>query len=375
MILSACPHAGDCGSCAGYLKESSSFYEAKERVLAEAAKECGLDLPCFAMVSVGDYEFRDRVDLTWHQGRLGFFHAEKKEIVDLLNCLQLSPKLLRWVLEFKNVFKETKIKKASIRLRVSPDSLKGLWLDCSHEETAIFLKESDLVSSLLKLCHIEVGQRFKSVIKKNDGSFGLSKERTMQSWFETFDKNGNPIPLNSFVASFTQTGVNANRVMVKQALELLSKTPDLPVVELFCGLGNFSFALASTGRKLQCYEVDELSLACFKKTLEEHPELKETIFLHELNLYQDAGLPALFEDSLLFVDPPRSGLKNVLGHILRTTKEKRPKFILYVSCFAPTLASDLSELTKYDYSIEDLRGFDQFPQGSHSEWGVLLKKN
>ncbi len=370
-----CPHAAICGSCAGYERESSFFYEAKELALTEAAKENKLTLPCMVMVSVGDFEFRDRVDLTWQDGRLGFFEIQKKEVFDLLHCSQLNPQLLKWVLEFKEIFKTTKIKKASLRLRVSPEGQKGLWLDCSHEDTALFLKDEALVSKLLSLSHVEVGQRFKSIIRKEDGSYGLSKERKMHSWFQTFDLNGKSIPLNSVVASFTQTGIRANRVMIGQVLDLLKKTPELPIVELFCGLGNFSFALASTGRNLQCYEVDELSLACFKKTLEEQAWVKNKIVLHELNLYQNAGLPELYENSLLFVDPPRSGLKNVLGHIIKTAKEKRPEFILYVSCFAPTLVQDLAELTKHDYSIEDVRGFDQFPQGNHCEWGVLLKKN
>lgn len=375
MNLAPCPHAGECGGCAGYEFPSSSFDEAKERVLTQAAQELNLQLPCLAMIRAGDDAFRDRVDLTFSKGKLGFFKKEKSEVFDLVFCRQLSPLLQKCVSEFQTWVKNLKIEKGSVRLRISPQGVKGVWLDFSNADTALFLKETELVSQLLKLAHVEVGQRLKTIIKKDDGSFGLSKERILLPWFTTFGGHElRPFMLNSLVGSFTQTGVKANRVMVAQVLELLHKTPELPIMELFCGLGNFTLPLASSGRPVHAYEVDELSLACLKKTLDENPEVKERVKIHELNLYSNSGLPSFSEESLLFVDPPRSGLKNVLGHILATAKEKRPQFILYVSCFAPSLAFDLSELCKAGYLIEDLRGFDQFPQSTHCEWGVLLKK-
>lgn len=375
MTLAPCPHAGQCGGCAGYLEPSSSFYEAKERVLTEAASTHSLVLPCIAMIAAGDDAFRNRVDLTFQNGKLGFFEIEKSQVFDLVLCRQFSPSLQAWVSEFQTWIKKINIQKGSVRLRVSPQGKKGVWLDFSHEDTALLLKETQLLKELQAKAHVEVGQRFKTLTLKPDDTFGLSKEREFHPWFMSFRAGGlQPYPLYSVVGSFTQPGIKANRVLISQVLELLKKTPPYPVMELFSGLGNFTLALASAGRKVDCFEVDELSLASFRHTLKELPELSSSINIHEMNLYKKSGLPDFYHESLLFVDPPRSGLKDVLAHLLATAANKRPEYILYVSCFAPSLAEDLARLKEAGYYIEDLRGFDQFPQSTHCEWGVLLKK-
>lgn len=376
MTLSPCPHAGLCSGCAGYIELTSSFYEAKERVLTEAAQEVGLILPCIAMVAAGDDAYRDRVDLTFQNGKLGFFSLEKKNVFDLVLCRQFSPALQEWVTEFQSWIKKLDVQKGSVRLRVSAQGVRGVWLDFSNEDIARLLKQTEWLCELKSKAQVEIGQRFKALVQKADGTFGLSKEREFHPWFMTFRAGGlQPYLLYSAIGSFTQPGIKANRVLVGQVLELLKKTPEYPVMELFSGIGNFTLALASAGRKVDCFEVDELSLASFRQTLFTLPELNERIHIHEMNLYQKVGLPEFHAESILFVDPPRSGLKEVLTHLLATASVRRPDYILYVSCFAPSFAQDLAKLVKAGYEIEDLRGFDQFPQSCHCEWGALLKKN
>jgi len=376
MSSTACLHAGICSSCAGYVQYSSSFYDDKKNILINETKMRGLDLPPISISSIGDYDFRDRVDLIYEDGKLGFFEKEKKVIFDLVSCHQFSPALKEWFFEFKIWAKKIKIKKGSVRLRVSPEGKKGAWLDFSNHDVAILLTEKELLQELYKMCSVEVGQRLKKLIIKSDGSLGLSKEREFYPWFETYYGDDlQAFPLYCAIGSFTQPGIVANKVLVKHVLELLKKTPNYPVMELFCGPGNFSFPLASTGRMIDSYEIDEFSLACFRHTLKKHPTLNEHLHLHELNLYKKSGLPDLKRELVLFVDPPRSGLKNVLHYLRATAFEKRPHCLIYVSCFAPSLAQDLLVLTELGYELEDVFGIDQFPQSKHCEWGVLLIKN
>jgi 23S rRNA (uracil1939-C5)-methyltransferase len=148
----------------------------------------------------------------------------------------------------------------------------------------------------------------------------------------------------------------------------------MQIIELFSGLGNFTLPLASLGHKVTAYEVNEVALQSFKVTTASLPSLTRNINFLQSNLYQDKALPSLQGFDLLFVDPPRSGLKGLLPHMASHAENERPKNLIYVSCFAESMASDLRALSELGYKLTALSGVDQFPNTPHCEWIARLER-
>jgi 23S rRNA (uracil1939-C5)-methyltransferase len=74
---------------------------------------------------------------------------------------------------------------------------------------------------------------------------------------------------------------------------------------------------------------------------------------------------------LVVIDPPRAGAKPILRSIL----ELAPKHVAFVACDPVTLARDLRVLTEVHYEIDEVRGFDMFPQTHHVETLVWLSRS
>ncbi len=137
-------------------------------------------------------------------------------------------------------------------------------------------------------------------------------------------------------------------------------------VDLFSGVGLFSFPLARRYRKVMAVEGDQISARYARlnvrrnkvENLETVNQAVETWLVDKL----PTGLDRLV------VDPPRTGLSVKVRTILL---DRRPARITYVSCHPAALARDLRQLQK-GYTVESVVFFDLFPQTGHMETVVQL---
>lgn len=327
------------------------------------------NLPEVKIHSLAPYELRHRFDFTIHDGKFGLYDQNKK-ILDLESCLQLAPKLNSIYQEFKNLTQEKfvrLIKKGSVRIRVSPNQDKGLWLDFSNLDIKSLLDEKELLRSLLTAgFHIEYGQRNKRIMLQ-DNLPKVSDPKPFP-WFQTYTQQEKPLQLNGYISSFTQP----SWLTAKKILEIIFSwistfSQPLKIAEFGSGLGQYTLPLLALGHHLDAYEWDlsaceNLNLNCKENHLTTH-NLK--IFNDDFH-HQD-----IHEKSydLVLVNPARSGLKNFAEQILKT----RPNQIIYVSCFPESLHLDLKSFLRQGlYQISDLHIVDQFPQTKHYEACVLL---
>lgn len=171
---------------------------------------------------------------------------------------------------------------------------------------------------------------------------------------------------------FVQVNASVNRKMVATALELLNPGPDDRVLELFCGIGNFSLPLAR-----QCSHVlgveGEQSLVGRAKGNAETNGISNCDF-RVADLGKIDGSESWLADdwSGLLLDPARSGAMEVVRHIGRID----PSRIVYVSCHPATLARDLNMLvTEQGFQLEAAGIIDMFPHTAHVESIAVLSKN
>ena len=172
-------------------------------------------------------------------------------------------------------------------------------------------------------------------------------------------------------AMFTQVNYDINQKMVSRALEALALTKDDRVLDLFCGLGNFTLPLATRAGHVVGIEGD-LPLV---KHARENARLNglENVEFHVADLTQDVkDLPWCTQKfSKVLLDPSRAGASEVLHHF----KHWQPERVVYVSCNPSTLARDAGILVnELGYKLVKAGVMDMFPQTAHVESIALFVK-
>lgn len=171
---------------------------------------------------------------------------------------------------------------------------------------------------------------------------------------------------------FTQVNAEINKQMVARAIELLQPDSSDKILELFCGLGNFTLPLAKRVASVVGVEGDKGLV----ERARENAKLNsiENITYHVANLMEDvSAAPWLRKASYnkVLIDPPRSGAIEILPNIVNLDVER----ILYISCNPATLARDSNYLVnEAGYRLASAGVMDMFPHTSHVESIALFVK-
>jgi 23S rRNA (uracil1939-C5)-methyltransferase len=167
---------------------------------------------------------------------------------------------------------------------------------------------------------------------------------------------------------FVQAHEQVNQHMVATAVEWLAAGEADTVLELFCGMGNFSLPLAKHAQNLLGLELSDKSVAAAKENALANG-LTNCTFA-KVDIFADDWIcPREFSHVLL--DPPWDG---ALAAATQLAKRKSVKRIVYVSCHPATLARDLVLLQKGGFKVQKICMADQFPQSYHVESVVLLTR-
>ena len=177
--------------------------------------------------------------------------------------------------------------------------------------------------------------------------------------------------------SFTQPNAAVNSKMLEWAVDC-TRNSQGDLLELYCGNGNFSIALAQNFRKVLATEISKPSVAAaqfniaanqinnlqiIRMSAEEFTQAMQGV--REFNRLKGIDLKA-YECNTIFVDPPRAGLDAETVKLVQQYER-----ILYISCNPHTLCDNLQTLSQ-THSIEKAALFDQFPYTEHMEAGVRL---
>lgn len=179
--------------------------------------------------------------------------------------------------------------------------------------------------------------------------------------------------------SFTQPNGKMNIKMLEWARNCTASSQG-DLLELYCGNGNFSIALASNFRKVLATEISTTSVASAQYNIAKNGvdnlqiiRMSAEEFTQAMNgvrafyRLRDVDLKS-YECNTIFVDPPRAGLDPDTLNMLQGYER-----ILYISCNPHTLAENLVQLCQ-THRIERCALFDQFPYTDHIESGVWLVK-
>ncbi len=134
-------------------------------------------------------------------------------------------------------------------------------------------------------------------------------------------------------------------------------------MELFCGLGTFSFIMAQNKCKIEAYDNAPASINAAKLALKELPYLQGQLIFIERDLHRQPLRPNEFKQDLVILDPPRAGAKEAIMQIALSSVKK----IIMISCNPKSFARDMEILKKAGFYINQFSLLDQFVYSSHSE--------
>lgn len=179
--------------------------------------------------------------------------------------------------------------------------------------------------------------------------------------------------------SFTQPNALVNQKMIGWALDV---TRDLEgdLLELYCGLGNFTLPLATQFPNVVATEISKSSVAAAKYNMQlnkiyniafarmSSEELSACINSGQLNTRLKEINFDQFSCKTVLVDPPRAGLDDDTLALVQKFEN-----VVYISCNPDTLSDNLTTLTQ-THDLQHFALFDQFPYTHHAECGVMLSK-
>ncbi|MGU3522167.1 23S rRNA (uracil(747)-C(5))-methyltransferase RlmC [Enterobacteriaceae bacterium C23F] len=174
----------------------------------------------------------------------------------------------------------------------------------------------------------------------------------------------NGVPLWIRPQSFFQTNPTVASQLYATARDWVHELPVQHMWDLFCGVGGFGLHCATPEMTLTGIEISAEAIACAKQSAQELG--LQNLHFQALDSTQFATAQGSVPE-LVLVNPPRRGIGKALCDYL---SEMAPKFIVYSSCNAQSMAKDFSHLP--DYRVARVQLFDMFPHTAHYEVLTLL---
>tara|TARA_R110000868_G_scaffold144960_3_gene364488 strand:+ start:1768 stop:3096 length:1329 start_codon:yes stop_codon:yes gene_type:complete len=169
---------------------------------------------------------------------------------------------------------------------------------------------------------------------------------------------------------FTQVNTDINRKMVKRSVDFLQLTKEDTVLDLFCGLGNFTLPIATQAKHVVGVEGSDLMTE--RAGMNAKANKLSNVEFHAANLMEsiDEFEWAKQHYDKILLDPPRSGAEMLVQQIERFNAS----LIVYVSCNPATLARDAAILAEKGYKLNKAGIMDMFPHTSHVESIAVFSK-
>jgi 23S rRNA (uracil1939-C5)-methyltransferase len=361
-----CPVFGACGGCQWQHLPYHVQVEWKERIFADQLIRGGQALrerirPLLA--APAEWHYRSRVQLKCRQSAagfvMGFYRRGSHFIIDIPACPISDPRLNRALALFREwlpaapgadripqvdlaVDDAGRVRAVAHSLAERPSVLADYLRPLAEAAGIALFLQSGRKSTLTPVC--------------GDEALVIAVDSP-------------PLALAYGPGGFAQVNLAQNRTLVQTVLEALDWQGAERVLDLFCGMGNFSLPLARRVAAVTGVE-DFLPSIAWARNNAARNGLTNADFQARP---AEGALRDLFPQQppdLVVLDPPRTGAYSVT----RDLTGARPAHVLYISCDPATLARDLVPLLHGGYRLAWSQAIDLFPQTHHTESVTLLER-
>lgn len=364
-----CPHFGGCGGCALQHLSAEQQIEAKQHVLAENFERIGKVAPGRWLPALTDqpwgYRRKGRLSVKWVEKKgkalVGFREDNPRFVADLSECHTLLPDVGMRIKALSELIGSMQAKReiAQIEIAAGDDSVVLVF------RNLVTLIEDDLAR--LKAFGQAHGLAIMLQPKGPDSVVPLWPE-TVDLHFRINDAN---LDLAFEPLDFVQVNAGMNQRMIAQAIELLQPESSDTVLDLFCGLGNFTLPVARQVAAVVGVEGDQALVGRAAANAMRNGIANAQFHAADLFLDQSTAPWSNARYDKLLLDPPRSGASQVLEYLPRKGTDR----IVYVSCHPGSLARDAGILVgKHGFHLCEAGVMDMFPHTAHVESIALFER-
>ncbi|MCL5974768.1 MAG: 23S rRNA (uracil(1939)-C(5))-methyltransferase RlmD [Gammaproteobacteria bacterium] len=364
-----CQHFGICGGCSLMHMSPEAQLSLKQDTLKEQLSHFGQLTP--------EHWLPPLTGPLWgyrRKARLGVRYVTKKEkvlvgfrekgtpyLAELTQCEVLDPRVGLRLEELGKMIASLEAYNRIAQIEVAMDDAN----------TALVFRNMDPLCETDKQKLINYGQQHDLWIYQQPGG----PDTVSALWPQAPQLHYAPedgLRLEFAPGDFTQVNAGINHKMIAKAIELLDLEQNDRVLDLFCGLGNFTLPLAKRVSSVIGVEGDKSLVAHAQRNATINDLDNAEFEMADLTTTQLKDYPwAQAGFTKVLLDPPRSGAFEVLGQIADLGAET----IVYVSCNPATLARDAGELVnQHGYILVQTGIMDMFPHTSHVESIALFKK-
>jgi 23S rRNA (uracil1939-C5)-methyltransferase len=368
-VQPVCPHFGYCGACSLQHLSMDAQLARKHAALMQQLKDTGhvepvstyepLSGPLWnyrrkARLSVRDVAAKDRV-------LVGFRERDGRFVADMDDCHILRREIAENLPKLARLIETLECRTTIPQVEVS----------CGDEQCAMIIRHLEDLSAAdaesLKLFAAGTGLGLYLQPAGPDSLQLLGPEDFQLKYaIEALGLQFHFEPLD-----FTQVNGDLNQLMVMRALELLDPQTEDNILDLFCGLGNFTLPLATRAGQVLGIEGSEEMVERGRSNAVLNG--LDNVKFESTDLYRPCDRAPWPDGDYhkILLDPPRSGAQELLPWIAASKVNR----VLYISCNPETLARDAEILVnQYGFSLEGAGIINMFPHTPHSEAIALFER-
>ncbi len=373
-VAPECPHFGVCGGCALQHLKPEKQIQFKQQTLIENLHRIGKVEPAEIWQPITSdywgYRRKARLSVRYVPKKdervlVGFREQYGRFVADCQECKILDERFGSRLPEFS-----TLIRSLSNHARIPQVEVSAG--DGGAQGAAIIIRNlEDFSADDLNKLRDFAEQSELAVLLQSKGpdSVKLLEGTKPSDLFYSFSEH--QIKMKFDAADFIQINAGLNKKMINRALELLQPQADDLILDLFCGLGNFSLPLARYSGQVIGVEGDRRLVEKARENAKLNGLENANFFVADLTESPQHAAWLKPRYSKILVDPPRSGAEFILPHLAASSADT----ILYVSCHPASLARDAGILVnEHGFSLQGAGVMDMFPHTAHVESIAVFKR-
>ena len=365
-----CPWFNQCGGCALQHLGHESQLRYKHKRLVDNLQRIGGLSPEYWLEPLAaepwHYRRRARLSARWVEAKgrvlVGFREKQGRYVADIEDCRILHP-------DFSDCLQS--LSKLLESLSVA-DAVPQIEIASGDDSAALVLRHLRPLNAddVMRLKHWSQEQAIAVYLqpKGPDTVHRLWPEQHRLSYrLPSFE-----LELDFHPQHFVQVNAALNRRLVERAVELLAPEPHQQLLDLFCGLGNFTLPLARRAGQVVGVEGSAALIAAARANARANGI--ENVQFYIADLSEDVSTCDWFAKKFdaALIDPPRSGALDILPLIAASGARR----VVYVSCNPATLARDAAELVRsHGYRLISAGIADMFPHTAHVESLALFERS
>ena len=374
-----CPQYPRCGGCQFRHMSYPAELEAKRRRVEDAIRRVGgLDLPVSVILGAKNTQrYRNKVQLPVAAGKegpkIGFFRARSHDVVNVDDCLlqpetasALAHAVRRWMTDYAVPAYDERAHAGLVRhLFVRFSRTQAL---CCLVVNGEKLPHEQALVEALRSAAPELAGVVLSVNKERTNVVLGRELRTL--WGRDYlEDTLCGLTFRISVPSFYQVNRDQCEVLYGKAVELAGLTGTETVVDLYCGIGTISLAMARHAGRVIGAEIVPSAVADAQANAARNGITNAEFFCGDAADTAARLAAQGLRPDVICVDPPRKGLA---PEVVASIAQMAPERVVYVSCDPATLARDLARFAQLGYAARTAAAVDMFPRTAHVETVVCM---